>query len=122
MLSSGELKPDQVIDSTVPGDKFTLLEAAVERGWTDIAIYVIEKGGMVKGFSSPASLLRWACGGSHTGIVEALLKAGANPNFSNRVVEDSSGESALMISAECGDLKTMEVLLKAGADPRKVTS
>ena len=48
-------------------------------------------------------------------LVEAALKAGANPN-----AMDAEGESALIVAVEVGQAGLVEVLLEAGADVNAV--
>ena len=50
----------------------------------------------------------------HAGIVEILLKAGADPNKAN-----NKGDTPLMIASQYGAPLCARALLKAGADPNK---
>lgn len=57
-----------------------------------------------------------AIGNKNYGLVESLLKKGANVNAVNL----SSNDTALSWAAYNGDIKMVELLLKYGADPNKV--
>jgi len=52
----------------------------------------------------------------HLVVVEALLRAGADPNHAM-----SDGRTALILAAEHGHLPVVEALLRAGADPNVET-
>ena len=60
--------------------------------------------------SSGASALTYAVAGKHTAVVKILLDAKADPN------QTAFGLAPLFMAAESGDLETLRVLLKAGAD------
>jgi len=60
--------------------------------------------------SSGASALAYAVAGRHIEVVRLLLEARADPD------RTSFGMTPLFLAAENGDLQTIEVLLKAGAD------
>lgn len=123
MVRQGELAPDEWIPSTVPGEKFRLLPAAIERNWKDLAIHLIQHDADVNeyGHSGSATPLMIACEGRHHSLIETLLAAGADPNLKTRRSRESNGWTALMVSAAKRDLWAIRRLLKAGADPKIVT-
>lgn len=121
LLQTTTLKADEVMPSNIPGEKFRLLEAALERDWAELAVYLINHGADVNRYSDSATPLMIACFGKEQRIVEALLAAGADPNLKARRIEDSCGETALMVAAQRQNLWAVKRLLKAGADARIVT-
>ncbi|HWQ92088.1 MAG TPA: ankyrin repeat domain-containing protein [Clostridia bacterium] len=121
LVQSSALKPDDWIKSNVPREKFRLLEAALERDWAELAIYLINRGADVNRYSDSVTPLMIACYGQEHRIVEALLAAGADPNRTARRIEDSCGETALMLAAQRQNLWAVKRLLDAGADPKIVT-
>jgi uncharacterized protein len=60
--------------------------------------------------SSGASALTYAIAGRHTEVVRLLLEAKADPNRA------SLGMAPLFLASEKGDVKTVELLLRHGAD------
>ncbi len=60
--------------------------------------------------SSGANALTYAIAGRHTEVVRLLLEAKADPNRA------SLGMAPLFLASEKGDVKTVELLLKHGAD------
>src|SRR5262245_26233014 len=88
LVHEGALKPDEQIPSNVPGEKFTLLPAAIERGWMELAFYLIQHGVDVNEYSDSVTPLMVACEVRHASLIGALLSAGADPNLKIRKAGD----------------------------------
>lgn len=96
-------------------DGYTPLQLACFFGREDVARYLIEKGADISAVSrNPMTIqpLHAAAAGSHTTIVELLLKAGADPNA---VQQDSF--RPLHSAAQNGSTAIVRLLLDYGADP-----
>src|SRR5580765_3782899 len=118
LLEQGAFRPDQVFISQ--GQHFTLLPAAIERSWADVSIRLIQLGADVNRYNWTATPLMMACADwkhARNTIIEALLKAGADPNLKARRGDDGGGETALLLAAEAGNLWAVKKLLDVGADP-----
>jgi ankyrin repeat protein len=120
MLQNGELEPDQWIASDVPGYEFTLLPAAIERGWTDLAVFLIGRGVKLDRRIVGWTPLMLACQFRNQQVIEALIAAGAKVNLSSAKGEDGQ-TTALMEAAGADDLWAVKRLLAAGADARFIT-
>ncbi|TDI43124.1 MAG: ankyrin repeat domain-containing protein [Acidobacteria bacterium] len=85
--------------------------------------------------------LMWAAGQGHSGVIEALLEFGADPHSrsdirkqfmktdkaqqsdpSYQVWVEKGGNTALMFAARSGDLRSVELLVHAGADVNAVAA
>ena len=118
LLEKGAFHPNQVF--TCEKQQFALLPAAIERNWADVSVRLIELGADVNRYNRTATPLMMACADwKHTrdSIIEALLKAGADPNLKARRGDDGGGETALLLAAEACNLWAVKRLLEAGADP-----
>jgi ankyrin repeat protein len=127
LLQDGALQADQWFTDDATGQEFTLLPGAIERGWTDVAIYLIGQGVDVNRFSHGQTPLMDACAFRNHELIEALLAAGADVNLRAAKDEEGGRETALMIAAEKRDLWAVRRLLRAGANvkieaPRKRTA
>lgn len=123
LVRKGKLEPARQIEDTRTGDKFALLPAAIERGWTGLALALMERGVDVNKFSGSSTPLMLACASrlDCSRIVDALLSRGADPNLLAKRIEDMGGETALMLAAEAGNLGAVTKLLGAGADVKRTT-
>lgn len=103
-----------------------LLNSASEDGWpplhlashfghASLAAYLIAVGAdpLARSTNALTNLpIHAAAAGRHAGIVALLLAAGTPSDATQQ-----GGYTALHAAANAGDLATLEVLLKAGADP-----
>ncbi|QBZ98782.1 ankyrin repeat domain-containing protein [Flavobacterium sangjuense] len=88
-------------------------ESSCAQGNRKIVDFFISKGVNVNRYSENGhSSLITACSTSSTEIVEILIKNGAELNHQR----DVDGITGLMLAAFNGELKTVELLLKKGAD------
>ena len=91
----------------------TALYWAVTRGWTDIALLLIERGANVSIMTTERdSPLLAATRHNHTDIALALIQAGARLNSVDRF-----GDTSLWNSIARGNRAVVRALLRAGADP-----
>lgn len=96
-------------------DGWTPLHLASHFGHASLAAYLIAVGAdpLVRSNNALANLpIHAAAAGRHAGIVALLLAAGTPVDATQH-----GGFTALHAAANAGDLATLEVLLKAGADP-----
>jgi ankyrin repeat protein len=132
-----------------PGDKSTPMLVATVNGQFDIAMYLLQHGGDPNLASTAnatplyaALNVEWAPHAfypqpspsqqktSHLQLMDALLKAGADPNvrlrnklwytgynFDQSGV-DAKGTTAFWRAAQAGDLPAMKLLIANGADPK----
>ena len=95
------------------GDGMTALHWAALKDDLDIAKMLLAAGANVKATTRIESLtpLHMACTDGSASMIEALLKAGADPNEST-----SNGTTALMTAATAGNPDAVKMLLDHGAD------
>src|SRR5690349_16331404 len=91
MVQERALRPDEWIPSTVPGEKFKLLPAAIERDWTELSIYLIRRGVNINEYSESVTPLMMACEIRNHFLIDALLAAGADPNLKSRRSGECNG-------------------------------
>ena len=113
---TGDLAALQVILS--PGsqpDPETLVRPlyfAAQRGHEAAVKYLLEQGAPADASTDLGTALAHASRGNHTGIVTALLAAGANPNLPG----GEEGRVPLHHAAERGAMEAARLLLKHGAN------
>lgn len=104
------------MDPNVPIDDATLLGLAAEKGYTQIARLLLDRGAQVDAPIAPksaplATALQAAAQAGHGDIVVLLLQHSANPN-----AKFSQGMTALHLAAMAGDSTGVDALIGAGAD------
>lgn len=105
-----------------PDLRTTLLEFAIEKNAIRVAKFLIGAGAAIdKGPNRP---LIYAALLNREGMVELLLKQGANPNVTiSNPDEGVRGETALMSAVDSHEkIRIVELLLKHGADPNLANS
>jgi len=101
-------------------DPKTLIEPlyfASQRGQGEVASYLLSVGADPDSATDFGTALGIAARGNHTGIVAALLAAGADPNLPG----GEDGRMALHQAAERGAVESARLLLENGADVNAVT-
>jgi ankyrin repeat protein len=96
-------------------DPGAALAQAVTFGYPDVVRVLIAAGAPAKlTESSGINLLHWAAIANRPAVIPALVEAGVSIN-----AQDESGFTPLMYAAtiDFGDTKSLNALLKAGADP-----
>ncbi len=96
-------------------DPGAALAQAVTFGYPDVVRVLIAAGAPAKlAESSGINLLHWAAIANRPAVIPALVEAGVSIN-----AQDESGFTPLMYAAtiDFGDTKSLNALLKAGADP-----
>ncbi len=92
-----------------------LVNAAIETGRMDILKCLVEAGAWVTEPNVPCfhgNFLFYAAFNKHPQMVKYLLQHGADPDGESALC----GSSALLVASGQGDVKTMELLVAAGAD------
>ncbi len=105
--------PDQ-LNATSP-DGWTPLHLAAHFGHASLAAYLLALGAnpLARSANVLANLpIHAAAAGRHAGLIALLLAAGTPVDATQH-----GGFTALHAAASSGDLASLEVLLKAGADP-----
>lgn len=104
----------QKVDVSTPqGDGATALHWAAFHDDLGMAQMLLLAGANVKAATREGAItpLFMACTNGSASMIEALLKAGADPNSTK-----SNGTTALMIAASAGNANAVKVLLDHGAD------
>ncbi|MBE0658079.1 MAG: ankyrin repeat domain-containing protein [Bryobacteraceae bacterium] len=110
-----ELAASPSLLNAASADGWTALHLAAHFGHASLAAYLIAIGAdpLARSANTLANLpVHAAAAGRHAGIVALLLAAGTPVDATQH-----GGYTALHAAANAGDLATVEVLLKAGADP-----
>jgi hypothetical protein len=91
-----------------------LLNVAARKGNPEIVRFLITAGAQInlQADDRGTSALIDGVMSQHAGLVDELVKAGADVN-----IKSKDGQTALIIAAGASDEKIVEILLKAGADP-----
>ncbi len=89
----------------------TPLMYAASRGHSDMARILVEFGANLRAFTDYGCVLHTAAYGGLNWLVEACLEAGEKVNH-----QDDWGNTPLMQAAKSGQLHTMQLLVKHGAD------
>lgn len=116
---SGAARPNQTF--LVAGYKLSLLPVAIERSWTELAVYLIQHGTEVDARRGGTAPMIDACAFQNHQVIEALIDAGAEVNVKAPRSDGESDFTPLMVAAERRDLWAVRRLLRAGADPSVVT-
>lgn len=90
---------------------------ASQRGQDEVVSYLLSLGADPDSATDLGTALGIAARGDHTGIVAALLAAGADPNLPG----GEFGKMALHQAAERGAIESARLLLDHGADVNAVT-
>ena len=101
------------IDINLADNKgYSPLARAVQRGYTDIATRLIDKGANTSTLTlENNTLLMLAVLSKKSALIEKLLLQPVNINAKNK-----NGDTALMMASANGQAQTVEILIKAGAD------
>lgn len=91
----------------------TPLLVAIQRRYDEIALLLIDRGADVNLADNAHSTTPLMAASTHDGkrVLEHLLETEANIE-----AEDEDGETALLLSAQTGDILTMEILVRSGAN------
>lgn len=122
LIRSGVLNPNWTAPA-VEAD-VRLLTIAIEYGAEELAIQLINAGANVNYIENDGlSPLMKACQFRLHGVIEALIKAGADVNMKASKCYESGngGHTALIMAAEQSDLWAVRRLIRAGADVNAVT-
>ena len=95
----------------------TVLNLAIEDGYTDIALALLGAGANVHAKDSNGwTALHWACLRGFEEVVQSLIDKGSRVNE-----RDKSGRTPLMIADACGHIAISMYLLRAGANCKGLT-
>jgi ankyrin repeat protein len=119
LVESGAAKPNDTF--LIAGYKATLLPIAIERGWTELAVYLVQHGAEVNARRGQTAPIIAACEMGNREVVEALLTAGANVNVRAPKSDGEADHTPLMVAAEKSDIWGVRRLLASGADPAAQT-
>jgi ankyrin repeat protein len=120
MIREGLVEANQTITHEPTGDKFVLLTAALERGWTEVVLELIKRGAEVNVRLLSVTPLMLASDNGNLEVVKALLSAGADLEARAKKSEAGGGETALMFAAARRQRHVVQELLKAGANAKVV--
>ncbi|WP_406693518.1 ankyrin repeat domain-containing protein [Singulisphaera sp. Ch08] len=119
LLESGSAKPDETF--LVSGYKLALLPVAIEKGWTELAVYLIQHGTEINARGKGIAPIIDACEFQNHQVIEALIDAGAKVNVKAPRSAGETDYTPLMAAAERLDQWAVKRLLRAGADPTVMT-
>lgn len=124
LLDEGKVKVNRKIVVQMFGERhgLFLLPAMLEQRANVVVKRLLEKGANPNQRYEGRTLLLIACHDDNHEAVELLLNANADLEQTAACVEGEGGETALMLAAQKNDLRMVERLLKAGANPRKITA
>ena len=119
MLNESRLDPNyQFGDNRQPAKPHSLLDIAIDRQATELAIWLTRNGADINRKRTGWTPLMCACARSDAKIIDALIAAGAKIDTrASRDDEGNSGATALMIAADRGNFQAVDRLLDAGANP-----
>jgi ankyrin repeat protein len=114
-----QLLKDRVDVDGAQGDGSTALHWAAFHDDLDMVKLLLAAGSNVKATTREGGItpLFMACQNGNAAIIEALLKAGADPNAVN-----ANGTTALMTAASSGSADSVKVLVERGADVKALES
>lgn len=116
ILKTSKARGDYVLTYTPTGEKFSLLASAIPKGWTELALHLIEQGADVNKREGQTPLML-ACAIGNRPVIEALIVRGAKMDVKSSKSDGETDDTALMISGEKHDAWAVKRLLEAGADP-----
>jgi ankyrin repeat protein len=118
MVRDGAVGADDPVTYAPAGETVWLLPAAIRRGWTDLALELIQRGADIDRREQGQTPLMFACAFQNHPVIEVLVERGAKLDLKTPKGESESDDSALMIAAEKADVWAVKRLLRAGANAK----
>ena len=118
LLEEGRADGDYVLTYHPTGERFPLLFAAIERNWTELALWLVGHGADANLKDHGITALMDACLHEDHRVIEELIARGAKLDVKSPRGGGETDDTALMIAAERHDLWAVERLLRAGADAK----